>query len=392
MSGQERVWPGEAGILRSALALSRALHRTEKLTFTRALEQAKLDPRHDLRFGDWSSISMDEEDLRGFDFTGANLRGCTFRNALIAGAKFDEAVLEPATLMRARDYEASADARALRAAIRTSPAPRRNNSGQVFIAYKREDRERVELLSEALIDCDLQVWFDAGIEVGAEWEQRIISELRAAGAVLVCWSFGAVASQWVLREAKIGLDRNILVPVMVQPCALTPPFDSVQHADLTNWDGEPDHPEFQKVLMRLEHVLGRKHLMRNARMRGGGRRAEIVGLLRAILVERARKGAEPLTYKEAEEALRAAAAEEDLRIGEFDQHTLWGALEAISEQCRRRRDPPLEVMVVSSESRMPGRSFWQKNVFLEGAGSALERDLFAHYLQRVREWSWSQDI
>jgi hypothetical protein len=43
-----------------------------------------------------------------------------------------------------------------------------------------------------------------------------------------------------------------------------------------------------------------------------------------------------------------------LQIGEFDQHSLWGALDAIAEQCRRRREPPLDVLVVSKDTGRPG--------------------------------------
>ena len=38
----------------------------------------------------------------------------------------------------------------------------------VFISYKREDKARVEALYTLLLDLDVPVWFDAGIEVGVE--------------------------------------------------------------------------------------------------------------------------------------------------------------------------------------------------------------------------------
>ena len=56
----------------------------------------------------------------------------------------------------------------------------------------------------------------------------------------------------------------------------------------------------------------------------------MVALLRHLLVQRARTGAPPFTYREAEQSLRLAAEEEGLRLGEFDQHSLWGALDAIA--------------------------------------------------------------
>lgn len=262
----------------------------------------------------------------------------------------------------------------------------------VFISYKREDKARVELLATLLVDLDVNVWFDAGIEVGVAWEQRIYQQIDAAQAMIVCWSFAAMSSHWVVREAKIGLERNMLAPVKLEPVALVAPFDTLQAADLAQWDGAPDHPECQKLLFTLEQLLGRKNLARNARLRAGGQKEEMVSLLRSLLVERARSGEAPYTYKDCEAALRQAAEAEDIRIGEFDQHSLWGALDAISEQNRRRREPPLDVLVVSKETGRPGRGYWQKHAFLEGNGDDLERALFERHLARVRASTWSQDI
>lgn len=262
----------------------------------------------------------------------------------------------------------------------------------VFISYKREDIARMEPLHALLLDLDVPVWFDAGIEVGVAWERRIEDQIDKAKAVVVCWTFAAIASHWVKREAEIGYLRGMLAPVRVEPCALVPPFDQVQTADLTEWRGQPDHPEVQKLLLRLEQLLGKKHLARNARLRAGGQKEEMVALLRSLLVERALSRAAPWTYTEAADALRKAASTEGIQIGEFDQQTLWGALDAVSEQNRRRREPPLDVLVVSKETGRPGRGYWQKSAFLPGNGDELERLVFERHLARVRAARWEQDV
>ncbi len=261
----------------------------------------------------------------------------------------------------------------------------------VFISYKREDRPRVEALHALLLDLELTAWFDSGIEVGAAWEARIMEEAHAAKAVLVCWTFAACASPWVTREAEIGLKRSVLVPVMLLACTPVAPFDRLQAADLTQWDGAPDHPEVQKVLDRLAVLTGNKALARNARLRAGGQHTELVALLRALLVARARSGGPPFTYTEAEDALRAAAEAEGLKIGEFDQQSLWGALDSVAEQNRKRREPPLGALVVGKSDGLPGRGYFQKHVFLAGGHDALERSVFERHLERVRASSWPQD-
>ncbi len=262
----------------------------------------------------------------------------------------------------------------------------------VFISYKREDIARVEPIVALLLDLDVSVWFDAGIEVGVDWERRIQEEIDASRAMIVCWSFAAFSSHWVTREARIGLEHNQLAPVKIAPCSLAPPFDALQAADLCGWDGAPDHVEMQKVLEKLGQLLGRKNLARNARLRAGGQKEALVGLLRNLLVERALSGGQPYTYTQAADALREAAAAQDLQIGEFDQHSLWGALDAISEQNRRRREPPLDVLVVSRDTGRPGRGYWQKHAFLEGNGDELEQLMFERHLARVRASKWTQDV
>jgi (p)ppGpp synthase/HD superfamily hydrolase len=67
-----------------------------------------LNPRSDLRYGDWRGLDLSGADLRDFDFTGANLAGTRFDNALIEGAVFDQAIFEMDALSHAADFERAA--------------------------------------------------------------------------------------------------------------------------------------------------------------------------------------------------------------------------------------------------------------------------------------------
>lgn len=262
----------------------------------------------------------------------------------------------------------------------------------VFISYKREDRARVEVLISLLHDLNVDVWFDDGIPVGEDWQARIDRELAAAQAVVVCWTFAAIASPWVTREADSGLRRGVLAQAKLEPCAPLDRFTSQQAADLSNWSGEADHPELQKLLLAIEPLISEKPpIARNARLRAGGQHQEMVALLRTLLVECARARRKPYTYGEAAVALKQAAAKEGIDIGEFDQHTLWGALDGVAEQNRRLREPPLHGLVVGKESGLPGRGYWQKHVFMPGDGSELEKVVFQRQIQRVYTWDWARD-
>ena len=148
----------------------------------------------------------------------------------------------------------------------------------VFISYKREDKARVETLYSLLLDLDVPVWFDAGIEVGMEWETRILDQIEKAKAVIVCWSFAAVSSHWVLREAQIGLDRGILVPVTIHPCSLVSPFDALQRwlmwqgvsAECRSEATEVPITSYSKsasIALSLSTLMVRAQLMREAMRR-----------------------------------------------------------------------------------------------------------------------------
>jgi formylglycine-generating enzyme required for sulfatase activity len=74
--------------------------------FAELIKLAGLDPRKHLRFADWSDLSLERCDLRGFDFTGARLNGCKFDHARIDGARFDQAEIAHTNLQTARDWNA----------------------------------------------------------------------------------------------------------------------------------------------------------------------------------------------------------------------------------------------------------------------------------------------
>jgi len=261
----------------------------------------------------------------------------------------------------------------------------------VFISYKREDRAAAETLASLLADLNVDPWFDAGIEVSAEWTTRIIEQLARARAILVCWTPTSTHSSWVRKEARVGLERGNLISLKLVDCEIPQQFTHLQAADLRGWRGEADHAGLQGVLTQLDKLLDRRDIARNARLRAGGQAGELVELLRHLLIERARAGAPPITYGEAERAIRVAAVEQGLQLGEFNQISLWGALDAIAEQNRNRREPPLRVLIVSKETGRPGRGYWQKHVFLAGDGDELEQAVFDRQVARVHEYEWPQD-
>jgi hypothetical protein len=120
----------------------------------------------------------------------------------------------------------------------------------VFISYKRGERDQVALIAAKLQELGLSVWFDARLETGGSFHGEINREVRAAKAVIACWTREACESPWVVGEAQIGFERGALAPVYLDRCDLPPPFNGVQTLDLLGWSGAHDAAGWLALLDR----------------------------------------------------------------------------------------------------------------------------------------------
>jgi hypothetical protein len=126
----------------------------------------------------------------------------------------------------------------------------------IFISYTNEDLSRVEPLVKALQDKGWTVFWDRMIPPGKTWRQVIAEALESARSVIVAWSKTSVDSRWVQEEADRGLERNILIPILID--RVRPPlgFTMIQSADLTHWEPTRPSPEFSKLIADLSSILG----------------------------------------------------------------------------------------------------------------------------------------
>jgi hypothetical protein len=127
----------------------------------------------------------------------------------------------------------------------------------VFISYKRDERAEIEAVAKALEALKLNVWFDAELRSGTSFDQEIERQVRGARCVLVCWSPGAVASEWVRAEATIGRQRDVLAAVMLRHCDLPPPFNLIHTEDLSRG---PAGDAWSRTLERIGALTGRPGL------------------------------------------------------------------------------------------------------------------------------------
>lgn len=133
----------------------------------------------------------------------------------------------------------------------------------IFISYASEDRERAKQIAAALSAQGWSVWWDREIPFGQNFDKVIEENLAAAKCVIVLWTRHSVTSRWVRTEASEGVGRDMLVPALLEADLKLPlEFKRLQAANLATWQPEEPHEEFQRLLKRIESLLGstsRKH-------------------------------------------------------------------------------------------------------------------------------------
>lgn len=124
----------------------------------------------------------------------------------------------------------------------------------VFLSYAREDRVRARQVAEGLEANGLSVFWDNEIPPGATWADHIEQKLSGCKAQVVLWSGHSAKSQWVREEARMGRDKGVLIPAMIEPVPAPLGFGEVQAADLSAWNGEADDPTWRRLVQAVQQV------------------------------------------------------------------------------------------------------------------------------------------
>jgi len=128
------------------------------------------------------------------------------------------------------------------------PTSVRRDEYDVFVSYRREQKELVRSLVERLRADGLLVWWDNDIPAGAPWEATIERFIGTAKVVVVCWSSEAIKSDSVKAEARFGRDRNKLIQVFLDACQPPMFFGERQGFHFEGWRGEHTHECYRQLL------------------------------------------------------------------------------------------------------------------------------------------------
>ncbi len=131
------------------------------------------------------------------------------------------------------------------------------SSPDVFLSYNREDAAIARLYAEAFAGAGLDVWWDATLRSGEDYDAVTEDALRSAKAVVVLWSPRSVASRWVRAEATIADRNQTLMPATIEACNRPVMFELKQTAELSHWRGDLQDKDWLAFVADVRRKVGR---------------------------------------------------------------------------------------------------------------------------------------
>src|SRR5690242_7506443 len=91
----------------------------------------------------------------------------------------------------------------------------RSGVADVFLSYARNDIWRAKQIADGLRSEGLDVFFDAGLRIGEEWDDGLEERLEEMPSVAVLWSEKSRKSHWVRSETRRGIRLRKLAPARI---------------------------------------------------------------------------------------------------------------------------------------------------------------------------------
>ena len=139
----------------------------------------------------------------------------------------------------------------------------------VFVSYARPDEAHAVRVADALRSGGYNVWRDDELPAHRAYADVIQERLNLAKAVVVLWSAEAAKSQWVRAEADTARAAGTLIQATLDGTIPPLPFNQIQCADLSAWDGNADNHGWSKLKGSIRSLAGAAPSDANKSRRGG---------------------------------------------------------------------------------------------------------------------------
>ena len=133
---------------------------------------------------------------------------------------------------------------------------KRGHVADIFLSYAREDLAKAKLLATALKKQGWTVFWDrTSILAGQDFDEVIEQAIESMKCMVVLWSQYSKKSYYVRDEARLGRDKGLLVPVLIDSSLAPMGFGSLHSEDFSAWKGETDSHEFKKLCQAAKRLL-----------------------------------------------------------------------------------------------------------------------------------------
>ncbi len=127
---------------------------------------------------------------------------------------------------------------------------------EIFISYARPNETQAVRVEQALVDAGYAVWRDAALPAHRPYAEVIQERLNCAEAVVVLWSAEGIKSQWVRAEADTARELGTLVQASIDASIPPIPFNQIQCANLSGWNGDAEAPGWRKLVASVSALVG----------------------------------------------------------------------------------------------------------------------------------------
>lgn len=139
----------------------------------------------------------------------------------------------------------------------------------VFLSYSRADRAVAEAMVRGLRAVGVVVWWDEDMR-SIEWHQELERQIVELATIVVLWTRSSSNSDNVKDEARLGLENNKLINVIVGVPKPPFPYDRVNGLPLDGWNEREPNRAWTRLIETIEQKVVEK---------GGAKTGDFTGAL-----------------------------------------------------------------------------------------------------------------